>query len=63
MGTILTSLFVIALGAILRYAVTADVHGIVLPIVGLVLMIVGFVALILGVFFAARSREHGLGAS
>jgi len=50
-ATIVWSLFVIAIGAILRYAVTAIVGGVVLSVVGLVLMIVGAVGLILGVYF------------
>jgi Domain of unknown function (DUF6458) len=41
-----TSIFLIALGAILRYAVTADVEGINLDTAGLILMIVGLVGLL-----------------
>lgn len=40
------SLVLIAIGAILRWAVTAQVSGISLPTVGLVLIIVGIVAFI-----------------
>jgi hypothetical protein len=54
--TIGTSLFLIAVGAILRYAVTADVSGINLDTAGLVLMIVGGVGLLLGLFFIFRGR-------
>jgi len=54
MGTIISSLLVIALGAILRFAVTASVGGIDLSVVGLVLMIVGAVGLVLGVYFKMR---------
>ena len=36
-----TSIFLIAVGAILRYAVTASVQGVALTTVGLILMIVG----------------------
>ena len=46
-----TSLFLIAVGAILRYAVTATVSGIDLQVVGLVLMIVGIVGLILSLLW------------
>jgi hypothetical protein len=42
-----TSIFLIALGAILRYAVTATVSGINITTVGLILMIVGIVGLVL----------------
>lgn len=55
-----TSLFLIAVGAILRYAVTATVSGINLQVVGLVLMIVGIVGLVLSFFWVsvwARRRE------
>ncbi|HEY3970610.1 MAG TPA: DUF6458 family protein [Solirubrobacteraceae bacterium] len=46
-----TSLFLIAVGAILRYAVTATVSGIDLHVVGLVLMIVGVVGLLLSLLW------------
>jgi hypothetical protein len=46
-----TSLLLIAVGAILRYAVTATVTGIDLQVVGLVLMIVGIVGLILSLLW------------
>jgi uncharacterized protein DUF6458 len=39
------SLFLIAVGAVLRYAVTANIQGIRLPTVGLILMIVGIIGL------------------
>jgi heme/copper-type cytochrome/quinol oxidase subunit 2 len=51
MPTIGTSLFLIAAGAILRYAVTATVEGVSLTTVGLILMIVGIAGLVLGVLF------------
>jgi hypothetical protein len=54
--TIGTSLFLIAVGAILKYAVTAHVEGIDLQTAGLVLMIVGGLGLVLGVYFLARGR-------
>lgn len=46
-----TSIFLIAVGAILRYAVTATVSGISLTTVGLILMIVGIVGLVLSLFY------------
>jgi len=56
-----SSLLLIAVGAILRYAVTATVSGIDLQVVGLVLMIVGIVGLILSLLWfgvwAGRRRE------
>jgi hypothetical protein len=56
--TIGTSLFVIAVGAILRYAVTKDdLAGVQLHTAGLILMIVGILGLILGLFLYARGRS------
>jgi hypothetical protein len=46
-----TSLFLIAVGAILRYAVTATVSGISLTTIGLILMIVGVAGLVLSVLY------------
>jgi hypothetical protein len=56
-----TSLILIAVGAILRYAVTISVKGVVLPVVGLILMIVGIVGLVISLaylFVVARPRER-----
>lgn len=57
--TIGTSLFFIAVGAILRYAVTATVSGVSLTTVGLILMIIGVVGLVLSLLFilSASSRR------
>jgi beta-lactamase regulating signal transducer with metallopeptidase domain len=54
-----TSIFLIAVGAILRYAVTASVSGISLTTVGLILMIVGAAGLVLSLLYllTARSRR------
>jgi Domain of unknown function (DUF6458) len=46
-----TSIFLIALGAILRYAVTTTVSGIDITTVGLILMIVGVVGLLLSIMY------------
>ena len=46
--TIGASLFLIAAGAILNFAVTATVAGVDLQTVGVILMIVGAVGLVLG---------------
>ena len=42
-----TSIFLIAVGAILRWAVTFSVAGVKLEVVGLILMVVGAVGLVL----------------
>ena len=54
------SLALIAIGAILRWAVTASVSGLSLPTVGLVLIvvgIVGFVVSLLEMFLWAPRRQ------
>jgi hypothetical protein len=58
-----TSIFLIAVGAILRYAVTTTVSGISLSTVGLILMIVGIVGLIFSLLylFAWSPRREQLG--
>jgi hypothetical protein len=55
-----TSLFLIAVGAILRYAVTTHVEGINVHVAGLVLMIVGIVGLLISLFMHIRARETGV---
>jgi hypothetical protein len=55
--TIGGSLFLIAVGAILAFAVTASVAGIDLQIVGWILMVVGVIGLILGLVLMNRSRS------
>ncbi len=56
-----TSLFLIALGAILYFAVTASISGISLATIGLILMIVGVIGLLISLFFmsawAHRRRD------
>jgi hypothetical protein len=54
-----TSLFLIAAGAILKYAVTADIDGVKVHTAGLVLMIVGIVALCISLFLLLRSTYGG----
>jgi hypothetical protein len=46
-----TSIFLIALGAILRFAVTATVSGINVQTVGTILMVVGVIGLVLSLIF------------
>jgi hypothetical protein len=55
--TIGSSIFLIALGAILRYAVTASVAGIDIQVVGLILMIAGAVGLVVGLFMMTAARR------
>lgn len=51
-----TSIFLIALGAILKYAVTFTVAGIRIQTVGLILMIVGVVGLVASLLYAMTDR-------
>jgi hypothetical protein len=46
-----TSIFLIAVGAILRYAVTTSVSGISITTIGLILMIAGVIGLVLSIFY------------
>lgn len=54
-----TSIFLLAVGAILRYAVTATVSGISITTVGLILMIVGALGLVLSLLYMVTSRPRG----
>jgi beta-lactamase regulating signal transducer with metallopeptidase domain len=58
-----TSLFLIAVGAILRYAVSDSLSGIDIPTIGLILMIVGVVGLLISLFTMTlwdRDRRRGV---
>jgi heme/copper-type cytochrome/quinol oxidase subunit 2 len=63
--TIGTSILLIAVGAILKYAVTAHVSGIDLQTVGVILMLVGILGLILSLLYtfvwSDRARARGAG--
>ena len=48
-----TSIFLIAVGAILKFAVTASVSGIDLATVGVILMVVGVIGLVLTLLLAS----------
>lgn len=56
-----TALFLIAVGAILRFAITATTHGVDIQTIGVILMIVGGVGLIISLFWmsvwADRRRQ------
>jgi Domain of unknown function (DUF6458) len=58
--TIGASIFLIAVGAILKYAVDVTVQGIEIQTIGLILMIAGVVGLVIWLFLltqAGRRRE------
>jgi hypothetical protein len=52
------SIFLIAVGAILRYAVTDTISGIDLATIGLILMIAGIVGLVIGLFMYANASRR-----
>ncbi|HEX4690847.1 MAG TPA: DUF6458 family protein [Solirubrobacteraceae bacterium] len=52
-----TSLFLIAVGAILRYAVTLQLSGLDLRTAGVILMVVGIAGLIIGLLLLARDQS------
>ena len=52
------SVFLLAVGAILAFAVDAEVSGISLDTVGVILLIVGAVGLLWSLIVAGRDRTH-----
>jgi Domain of unknown function (DUF6458) len=56
--TIGTSLFLIAVGAVLRYAVDATVEGFEIQTAGLILMVIGVIGLAIGLFMLASDRRR-----
>jgi len=59
--TIGTSIFLIAVGAIIRYGLTFHVSGVSRPTIGLILMIAGVVGLILSLIYTATARRRVVG--
>jgi hypothetical protein len=51
-----TSLFLIAVGAILYFAVNATISGLEIATIGLILMIVGVIGLLISLFLMSRAR-------
>ena len=59
--TIGASIFLIAVGAILMYAVDVTVSGIEIQTIGLILMIAGAVGLLIGLFLLTQAdRRRGV---
>ena len=52
-----TSLFLIAVGAILYFAVDADVSGLEISTIGIILMVVGIIGLLISLFFLSSARR------
>ncbi|MGI8427925.1 MAG: DUF6458 family protein [Solirubrobacteraceae bacterium] len=57
-----TSIFLIAVGAILRFAISVTTHGFDLHTVGLILLIVGIAGLVISLFWMTmwRDRQRGV---
>jgi hypothetical protein len=57
-----TSIFLIALGAILYFAVEVDISGLELSTVGVILMIVGILGLIISLYLMSVASRRGVAA-
>ena len=55
--TIATAIFLIAVGAILRYAINVESDVIDIQTVGLILMIAGAIAFVVGAIYAFGQRD------
>jgi hypothetical protein len=56
-----TSLFLIAVGAILKFAVADAIDGVELSTIGLILMVVGVLGLLISLFYANLfNRDRGV---
>ena len=55
-----TSIFLIATGAILYFAVNADVSGLEISTVGLILMIVGILGLIISLYLMSMASRRAV---
>ena len=53
------ALFMIAVGAILRYAVSDSIEGVDLQTIGLILMIIGVIGLLISLVMYANSTRRG----
>ena len=56
-----TSIFLIALGAILAFAVNADVSGLEISTIGIILMICGILGLLISLLYASMWRDRARG--
>jgi hypothetical protein len=55
-----TSIALIAVGAILKFAVTASVSGVKLETVGVILMVAGAIGLVVTLIWMAMARRRGV---
>ena len=52
-----TSLFLIAVGAILYFAVNATIQGLEIATIGIILMVIGVIGLLISLFFLSSARR------
>jgi hypothetical protein len=53
------SIFLIAIGAVLKWGITAHVAGVSIATIGVILMVVGALGLLISLFFLASARNRG----
>jgi hypothetical protein len=53
-----TSIFLIALGAILKFAVSAEVSGLDIATIGVILMVAGILGLLVSLYFMSVSSRR-----
>jgi TRAP-type C4-dicarboxylate transport system permease small subunit len=58
--TVGVSVFLLAVGAILKFAVTDTVEGVDLGIIGVILMVCGVIGLLFGLIQMANQRRTGV---
>jgi len=56
-----TSIFLIAVGAIIRYGLTFHVSGVSQPTIGLILIIAGIAGVVLSLLYMATARRRVVG--
>ena len=56
-----TSIFLIALGAILKFAVNAEVSGLEISTIGVILMVAGILGLLVSLYFISAANRRGPG--
>ena len=56
-----TSIFLIAVGAILKFAVTDTISGVELSTVGVILMVVGVLGLLISLLYMTMWRDRARG--
>jgi hypothetical protein len=53
-----TSLFLIAVGAILYFAVNADIRGLEISTIGIILMVIGVLGLLISLYLLSTARRR-----